>query len=387
MKIKELAKKYDEYIIKVRRHLHENAEPTWEEIKTTEFLDKELQSMGIKTQRFDKTGVVGFLEGGKPGKTIALRADIDALAIKEEADVPFKCTNGNMHACGHDAHAAMLLGAAKILTEIKDKLSGNVKFIFQPAEERCEGSRYLIKNGVLEGVDAIFGMHIWGNYEVGKFNAVAGPRLSSGDIFTIKIKGKSAHGSQPHLGSDAIVAAASVIMNIQSLVSRIYDPMEPTVVTIGTINGGKRFNIIANEVVLEGTTRTFSREIVASFEDDLRRIVESTCSIYDAEGSLDYIHSTTPIINDEKLSKIAENAAVKLYGKDTLSHYPMGMGCDDFALYTDHVPGVFGALGGGNKEIGAWFSNHDEKFVLDESAFHRGSAVMSQFVVDFLNEN
>lgn len=386
MKIKKLASKYEEYIINTRRYLHQNPEPTWQEYKTSDFIEEELKNMGISTKRFDKPGVVGILKGEKPEKTVALRADMDALPIKEETDLPFKSTNDCMHACGHDCHMAMILGAAKILSSIKDDLKGNVKFIFQPAEERCEGARYLIKKGVLDDVDAIFGMHIWGNFEAGKINIEPGPRLSSGDIFKIIVKGKSAHGSQPHLGADAIVASSAIIMNLQSIVSRLNDPMEPVVITVGAIKGGNRFNIIPKEVVLEGTTRAFNPEIRNNFEKIIRKIVKNTCDIYNTKGILEYIYSTSPVVNDQEISQIAQNSATKLFGKDVLAPYPKDTVCEDFALYCDHVPGAFASLGGGNKDKGLWYSNHDEKFDIDERALKIGAAVAAQFAVDFLTD-
>lgn len=389
MSIKELADQYESYIIEKRRYFHQHPELSWKEENTTNTIESELKAMGIETKRFEgKTGVVGLIHGGHPGKTVALREDIDALPIEEHADVPFRSLNkGVMHACGHDCHISMLLGAAKILTNIKDELHGNVKLIFQAAEETCHGAEYFVKQGVLDGVDAIIGMHIWGTLEAPKINVQPGGRMASCDNFKIVVKGVACHGSAPHLGTDAIAAAASIIMNLQTLVSRKNDPLNPLVISIGTIHGGDAFNILADNVVMEGTVRTFSRELRKNLENMMRSIIENTAKAMGAEATLEYYMYPGPIINDhDDLNRIARNAAVKLYGEENLAPLEKMTGSEDFAYYMEKVPGVFAFIGCRNPEIGATYSNHSDKFKVDESALHRGSAFYAQFAHDYLEE-
>ncbi len=386
MDIKDLAKQYEKYTIKIRRDIHENPEPSWQEYRTTELIEKELKSFKIETKRLKKTGIVGILKGKTEGKMVALRADIDALSIKENTNLSFKSNNCYMHACGHDCHTAMLLSAAKILSEIKDQINGTIKFIFQPAEETCVGAKVIIEeDNVLQGVDGIFGMHIWGKLQASKFNIEQGARMASADTFKIRIKGTASHGSTPHLGVDSIVAASAVVMNLQSIVSRNINPIEPVVITVGTIKGGDRFNIIASEVVMEGTTRAFSKEARKLLEGKMREVIQNTAKTYGAEGILEYEYCPAPLINDDRLADIAIKSAKKLYGEHSLVPMDKLTVSEDFTYYMDKVPGVFAFLGGGNKELGI-YENHNDKFMIDENSLNMGAALYAQFAIDFLNE-
>lgn len=389
MSIKKLAEKYNSYIIEKRRYFHQHPELSWKEENTTNVIEAELKTMGIETTRFEgKTGITGLIRGKYEGKTVALRADIDALPIEEHADVPFRSLNqGVMHACGHDCHASMLLGAAKILTEIKNELNGNVKLIFQAAEETCHGAEYYVEQGVLDDVDAIFGMHIWGSMDAPKINIQPGGRMASCDNFKIIVKGKACHGSAPHMGTDAIAASASIIMNLQTLVSRKNDPLNPLVISVCTIHGGNVFNIIADNVVMEGTVRTFSRELRKNLDVMMREMIETTAKTFGAKASLEYFRYPGPVINDcEELNRIAKNAAVQLYGEEGLVPLEKMTGSEDFAYYMEKVPGVFVYLGCLNPQIGATYSNHSDKFKVDESALSRGAAFYAQFAYDYLKE-
>ena len=233
VKVRKLAEKYKEQVIAWRREFHENPELSWEEVRTAERVREELVKMNIEVRRVANTGILGILKGDKPGKTVALRADMDALPIKEANDVSYKSKHeGVMHACGHDGHTAMLLGAAKILSQMKDKIEGTVIFLFQPAEELGEGASKMIEEGAIKGVDAILGIHLWADLASGKISLEPGPRMASTDRFKIVIRGKGGHGSMPHQGVDAIVVASAVVMNLQSIVSREIDPLETAVVTI-----------------------------------------------------------------------------------------------------------------------------------------------------------
>lgn len=386
MSIKELAEKYDGYIVEKRRYFHQHPELSWEETNTTDVIEAELKGMGIETKRYSKTGVTGVVRGGKPGRTIALRADIDALPIEEQADVPFRSLNpGKMHACGHDCHAAMLLGAAKILTEIRDELEGGVKLIFQPAEEAGNGAAYLVEEGVMDGVDAVMGMHIFGTVPAPKINAESGARMAAAGRFKITVRGVAAHGSAPHMGVDAIVAASSIVMNLQAYVSRLNDPLSPLVVTVGTFHGGDRFNIIPQTVVLEGTLRTYSLKTAKEARDVILKIAQQTAGAFGATAELEYEKFTDPVANDDALlNRIAQEAAVELYGPEALVPMEKLTGSEDFCYYMEKTPGFFAFLGCANPEIGAVYGNHSDKFKVDEDALHRGSAYYAQFARDYL---
>ena len=392
MDIRALAEKYEGYIIEQRRWFHAHPELSWEEFGTTDHIQEELEKMGLEVHRFEgRPGCTAMIYGGKavPGaKTVALRADIDALPVEEKTGLPFASENpGVMHACGHDNHMAMLLGAAKILCEVKDELEGNVKLLFQAAEETCFGAEYYVQQGVLDGVDAIYGQHIWAGLEAPYLNVQPGVRMASCDNFTITVEGSSTHGSTPHLGTDAIVAAASIIMNIQTYVSRNNDPLNPLVVTVGKIDGGQRFNILANKVVMEGTCRTFSRKTLETIDKDLERIAANTAAAFGASASLEYQHLTTPVINDhEDLNRIARNAVIKLYGEEGLGHLPTMMGSEDFAFFMEEVPGIFGFIGSRDPEQGYIYTNHHEKYSVPEEVLQRGAAMHAQFALDFLTE-
>lgn len=388
MDIKVLAEKYKDYIIEQGHIFHQIPELSLQEVETTKKLVEELESMGIEVITFpDFTGCIGTIKGGKPGKTIMLRADIDALPVEEHTDLPHASTNGNMHACGHDIHIAVQLGAAKILMELKEELSGTVKLLFQPAEEIAKGAKYIIEKGYLDGVDAVYGNHIWSGVEAGKFSLEGGERMASCDKFKIIVEGVSSHGSAPHLGHDALIAACSIAMNVQSYVSRRKDPLDAAVVTIGTIHGGQRWNILANHVEMEGTTRAFNRELRNSIEGELRTIIENTALALGVNAKLEYDYLTDPLINDsEELNKIVHDAAVKLYGEDVIQLMTKVTGAEDFSYLTTNIPGFYGFSGCYNPEIGAVHNNHSDMFIVDESTIHMSAALAAQFAYDFLNK-
>jgi len=387
MSISELAEQYDTFIIEKRRYYHQHPELSWKEDKTSDSIQSDLEAMGIETKRFSgRPGVLGVIRGSKPGKTVMLRADIDALPIEEHADVPFRSLNpGVMHACGHDCHIAMLLGAAKILSDIRQDLCGTVKLIFQAAEETCHGAEYYVEEGLLDGVDAIMGMHIWGTLDAPKINVEAGRRMASCDNFKITVRGKACHGSAPHMGTDAIVAAAAIINNLQTFVSRRNNPLNPLVISIGTIQGGNVFNVIADKVEMEGTIRTFSRELRKDIESIMQDMIENTAKGCGAEASLEYWQFPGPVINEhDDLNRIARNAVVQLYGEESLAPLEMTTGSEDFAYFMEKIPGVYAFIGALNPEIGATYGNHSDKFKVDECALHRGSAFYAQFAKDYL---
>ncbi len=385
---KDLSEKTESYIIERRRFYHSCPEPSLQEINTTIALKEDLENLGLAVNLFEGVqGLYADIKGGKPGKIVALRADIDALEIKEETGLSFASTNGNMHACGHDAHMAMLLGAAKMLCEVKDELKGTVRLIFQPAEEVAQGAAMIIKQGVMDGVSAVYGSHIWGNYDAPGISVEAGNRMAAPAVFKLKVEGLSAHGSAPNLGVDAIVAASAIILALQTYVSRINDPINPLVLTVGTIKGGSRFNVIANLVEMEGTIRTFSKKVREESYEILANIVESTAKAYGAKATLELDWLAEAVINDkENVLKIAQNAVVKMYGEEYLTHLDTMMGSEDFSEYMALADGVFAFVGSRNPQKGKIYTNHHEEYDIDEDVLKRGSALYAQFAYDYLNE-
>lgn len=386
MSVKELANKYKQYIIDRRREFHMNPEASLEEFVTSKRVKEELKKIGIPYVEIAGTGVIATIKGSKEGKTVALRADMDALQVQECNKVDYKSTkDGLMHACGHDGHTAMLLGAAQILNEIKENINGTVKLFFQPGEEVALGARKMIEEGAMDGVDGVFGIHLWADVPVGKVNIEVGPRMASADIFKIKIKGKGGHGSLPHQGVDAVVAASSVVMDLQSIVSREISPLESAVVSVGSFHSGTRFNVIASEAVLEGTTRCFNPEIRKNFPEMLERVVKNTTASYRAEAEIQYTLGTPPLINEESCTIIAQNSVEKLIGKEGLIHLEKVTGGEDFAFFMEKAPGALAFVGVRNEEKEANYPHHHEKFNIDEDGLEIGSALYAQFAMDFLS--
>lgn len=389
MFFKEEAASLQPYIQDQRRWLHQHPELSFAEKNTTKHIAEELERMGVDVQLFDDyCGCIGIINGSKPGKTVLLRGDIDALQILEDNNLDYKSQNvGVMHACGHDCHTAMLLGAAKLLSANRDRLAGTVKLLFQAAEECGHGSIYYIENGCLNDVDAAFAIHVMNELPEGVFSIEDGPRMASCTNFTLTVHGVSAHGSTPHLGRDAIVAASSIIMNIQTLVSRFNNPLNPFVVTIGSVKAGKQFNIISDNVELTGTIRCFDRTLY----DDAPQMLENMArGLADAMGcsiSLDVDTRELAATNAyPKLTAVVRNAAVKLYGEEALAPMKQKMGSEDFAFIMEKVPAVLGFIGYHNDECGAVEPLHSCNFFLNDSFLHRGAALHAQFAYDFLME-
>ena len=390
MDIKEKAENIKDYIIEMRRHFHQNPELSPEEFETTKKIVNELEKMGIEVSTFKDglTGCIGTIKGAKEGKTLLLRADIDALSVHEKTNLEFASrVDGKMHACGHDCHAAMLLGVAKILSEMKDKFSGNIKLFFQAAEEIGLGAKLSIEQGVMDNVDACYGVHVTPRFESPKINMQYGERMAATDVFKLTVEGTSSHGSSPHLGHDAIVASAAIITALQTIVSRINNPLKPAVVTIGTIKGGQRFNIIANEVIMEGNVRTFDEIFRKEIETHIREIAESVAKAHSCTAKLEYRYGTGVVLNkDKNLVDIAQNAVKKLYGEDSLVEMEKITGGEDFSLLMEKAPGIFGYIGTRNTKVpGSEKINHHECFTVDEDALIRGTAVAAQFALDYLN--
>ena len=371
-----------------RRYLHRHAELPYQEHQTTAYLVSKLTDLGILVQTFpDYTGCIAVIRGEKPGRTVLLRADIDALPITEESGVPFASENpGVMHACGHDCHTAMLLGAAQVLWNIRDSLHGTVKLLFQMGEEIGRKSEEYVKRGVLEGADAIFGMHVWPTMDTGTYNFEDGERMACSDRFTIRIHGLAAHGSAPHLGHDAVLAGAAAVMALQSIPSRQKSPLDALVVTVGIMNGGTKQNILADSLELVGTVRAFNREFRNSMPDRIREVVENTVKAYGCTADCDYYFGPSPLINDDpELVRIARNAAAAVIGNEGFRKVQKTTGAEDFSVFTESIPGVYGYLGIRNPAKGIECTNHHPAFTVDEDVLVQGTEIYIRFAHDYLN--
>ena len=381
MDFRELAKQVNDEVVAFRHDLHMHPEASMQEFRTTDRIAEELDKLGIPYRRFEPTGLIGVIEGGKPGKTIALRADIDALSITEKTGLPFQSQNeGFMHACGHDTHAAMLLGAAKVLNRIKDELPGTVRLLFQPAEELACGAKAVIKQGALDGVDFIFGIHIAGQAPVGCIAYCPGASASAADMFKITVKGKAGHGAMPDTAVDATVAAAAIVMNLQTMVSREFPPTQPVVVTVGKLVSGSRFNIVSGEAVLEGTGRSYDVEIHHKMPEVMTRIAKETAAAFRCEAEVEYNMMTEVLVNDADMLEIVKGAAKKAADDEKLivEMKPM-MGAEDFAEYTVLTKAAFATVGAGGQ-----FPNHSDHVVFDEDSFRTGGALHCQVAYDYL---
>lgn len=386
MRTKELAKKYKDYVISMRREFHRFPEASLEEHRTSKRIKEELEKFGINAEIVADTGVVATISGKNKGKTVALRGDIDALSVTETTNISYSSTiPGLMHACGHDTHAAMLLGAAKILKDMEDELNGNIKLIFQPGEEVARGALKMVNCGVLNDVDNIFGMHISSDIPSGRVSADAGPRCASADIFSIKVMGKGGHGARPDQCVDAVVVASAIVMNLQSIVSREFSPLEPVVLTVGSIVSGSRFNVIAQTATLEGTTRCYNLSIRENFPKIIERVAKSTAKAYRATAEVTYTFGVGPTINNSTYSELAKNSAAKLIGESNLFYSAPSTGGEDFSEFSNRVPGVMVSLGARNEEKGIIYPHHHEKFDVDEDVFEIGSALYAQYAIDYLN--
>ena len=378
-----------------RRHIHENPELSNEENETSKFVESNLKKFGLKpVNGVANTGVVALLVGGKPGPTIAVRADMDALPIEEETGLKFASKNkGVMHACGHDFHTSILLGVAKLLNEVKEELPGKVKFIFQPAEEapsgQMVGARLMVKEGVLNSpdVEAIFGLHVASELEVGKLGYVAGPFMASSDLFKITIHGKRSHGAYPWKGIDAILVASEVVTALQSVVSRRIDARKPVVVTVGKIIGGENFNIIADEVVLEGTVRTLDPEAHEQVPVIMEEILKGITSAHGASYELSYTRGAPVTVNDPELTSQSISSLESAAGENSVIVGNPTMGAEDFAWFANEVPGFYFDLGVRNEEENKIYGVHTAFFNPDEDALELGVRAMSQVIVDYLTRN
>lgn len=367
--------------IELRREIHRYPEPGFEEERTAALIERELSALGIKYRRIAKTAVVGVIDGAKPGRVAGLRADMDCLTLTERSGESFASERpGLMHACGHDAHTAMLLGAARVLQASREALSGKTVLLFQPAEEGPGGALPMIAEGALENphVDAVTMLHVDTRLETGTIGVSGGPVNAAADEFHITITGQGGHGSAPHMAADAIPAAAAAVLALQNIAARETDPLKSVVVTVGTIEGGYRNNIIADRVFMTGTFRSQEQEIRDGLEARARRILEGIASAYNVKADIKVIYGYPAVINDRPLAEaFAERMSRR--GCVQVVSPPPTMGGEDFAYFAQRVPGVMVRLGIRNEAKGCIYSAHSPEFKVDEDALAHGIATLVEF--------
>lgn len=373
-------------IIQWRRDFHRYPEVAFEELKTSSVIRDFLESLGMPVITFAKTGLRGVLEGKPGGRTVALRADIDALPLKEEGDKEYISQNPEAaHACGHDGHMAILMGVAKLLSQRTDSFQGKVVFLFQPSEERIPGgAKQMIEEGALEDVNAIFGLHLWQPLPTGCVGIVKGAMMAQPDKFSIIVKGKGGHGSMPHQTVDPILVASHLVVNIQSIVSRNIDPLKPAVVSFGTVNGGTIYNIIPSEVNLTGTVRSFDSSIQSLAEERLKEITETTCKAFGATAEFQYEKGYPPLVNDEAMVDFFLEVAGETLGEEKIKAIDPVMGGEDFAYFLQKIPGAFFFFGMGN---GMEFPHHHPAFDIDENALPQATLLMTRLALEYLQRN
>ena len=385
IEIKKLVQQHKDLIINTRRDLHRIPEPAYTEEKTSVYVAEYLRKEDLEVQTgIAQTGVVALMKRAGPGRTLMIRADMDALPISEETGLPFASTHGGaMHACGHDAHMAMVLGAATILNKVKDTLNGNIKFLFQPAEEGPGGAKAMIEAGVMKNprVDHSIGCHVWPAVPEGTIGVKAGALMAAMDRFDIRIVGKGGHGAMPHLCVDALEVGSQVVNALQRIASRQMDPLNPTVVTIGSFHAGTSFNVIPGEAELSGTTRTFERAIWNSWPERIEKIVRGVCQSMGADYELKYAQGYPPLFNDESMAEVVRRCAGEVVGEDQVIEPEPTMGGEDMAFYLEKSKGCFFFLGVGRQGSAPL---HNPKFDLNENVLLIGAEIYCRVALELL---
>jgi amidohydrolase len=387
-KIKDAIANYSDELTALRRKLHSEPELSFEEVKTTAFVCAYLDELGISYRKTEPTGVIAEIKGIAGGKTVALRGDMDALSVEQlNTHVPYASKiDGKMHACGHDAHTSMLLIAAKALSNVKDELPGNVRLLFQPAEEIAQGAKAMVDQGAMDGVDNVFGIHIWSQMPTHKVSCTPGPSFAAADIFKVHFTGKGGHGAIPQDCIDAALVASSFVMNVQTVVSRTIDPQQAAVLTVGKMEVGTRFNIIAENALIEGTVRTFNQDVRDHIETSISQYAKSVADIYGATAEVEYIRGTQPVVNDEESALLVQQVAANAFGPDVVFDEKPTMGAEDFSFFLDKAPGSFALVGSGNPEKDTEWSHHHGNFDIDEDALTTGAELYAQYAWSYLNK-
>lgn len=385
-KISKEAAEIKPQLVEWRRDFHRHPERSFEEHRTAGIVADALEKMNIKVERgVGGTGVVGFLKGKLAGPTIALRADMDAIAVTELSDKEYVSVNkGVMHGCGHDGHTASLLGAAMLLSRLSDELKCNVKFIFQPAEEAVPGGAApMIKAGCLDGVEAIFGGHFNSPLTVGQAKCHEGLSLASITLFEIEINGKGVHCSYPHLGIDTIMVAAHLLINLQTFVSRQTDPLLPKALSVCQIHGGEHFAATPQTVLLRGAFLVITDEQRSFLEEEIERKAKSTCEMFGAQYKISYQHGSPALVNNKNMAGYARSIISDLLGPDSLKEIPPTLGWEDFAEYLHKIPGAFYFIGACNPEKEIIYPHHHPKFDLDEDALVIMTSIHSLIALNY----
>lgn len=360
-----------EEIVSLRRHFHENPELSFQEVETPKFIAEYHRKLGHEVrEHVGGRGVVAILKGKKPGKTVALRADFDALPIQDEKDVPYKSkVDGVMHACGHDGHTASLLGLAKALNSLQDELAGTIVFIHQHAEELAPGGAIaMIKDGCLDGVDFIFGTHLWATEPVGKIQYKTGPIMAASDRFAITIQGQGGHGAKPHETKDSIVVGAQLVLALQQIVSRRVSPMNSAVVSVGSFDAKNAFNVIADSIKIVGTARSFDEKVQNILEKEIKRIVEGVCLSADVTGEVKYERGYPALVNHHEEALQVATLAKEIPGVVQVEDMIPQMGGEDFSYYLHHVKGAYFFTGAKNPAWEKAYPHHHPKFDIDEKS-------------------
>ena len=358
-------------MVEIRRDLHQNPELGFEEVRTPKLIAEYLTELGLEVRtEVGGRGVVGTLRGGKPGKTVALRADFDALPIQDEKEVPYKSQVPNkMHACGHDGHTATLLGVATVLAKHRDELEGNVVFIHQHAEEIAPGgAKPMVEDGCLDGVDVIFGAHLSSITPLGQIGYREGYKSAAADSFKITINGKGGHGASPHQTVDPVVTASQLVINLQQIVSRNVDPIKSAVLTVGSIHSGKAGNVIPDSATINGTIRSYDPEVRDLLEERLKHIAETTCALTGATCEVQYSRGYDALWNHPKETRYLRDIAKEVVGEENVIETPPGMGAEDFTYYIQKVPGTFFNVGAKLDDPSRVFPHHHPRFDFDEKA-------------------
>lgn len=387
-RLKERIDEMKDWLVEIRRTIHMHPELGFEEIETSKLVSEWLERFGLQVKRgLAKTGVVGLLESKKPGKTVAVRADMDALPIEEVTQVPYASRiRGKMHACGHDAHVAILLGVAKFFSSIPDQVKGNIKWIFQPAEEGGGGGRVMADEGALENpkVDAIFGAHVFPFLPMGKVGVNERVGMAAADRFTLRIIGKGGHAASPHVARDPILAAGHFITQIHTIVSRNINPLESGVVTIGKVHGGTAFNIIPDEVELLGTVRSLDPQVREELKSRIEQVIQGIVRSFGMDYRFDFEYGYPVLVNDQGMSKLVALACSKGIGKENVEVLKPSMGSEDFAYYLEKVPGAYFRLGCRNEEKGIIHPYHSSLFNIDEAVLPFGVEMFVRIIDQYL---
>ena len=386
--VKEKIAGMKDWLIETRRTLHMNPELGFEEVETAKLVAGYLEKFGLQVKTgMAKTGVIGLLKGGKPGKTVAIRADMDALPIEEANQVPYRSkVKGKMHACGHDGHVTILLGVARLFSSMRNQVQGNIKWIFQPAEEGGGGGRVLTEEGVLENpkVDAIFGAHLFPDLKIGKVGIHEKEGLAATDRFVIKMIGRGAHGAYPHLSRDPILAAGHLITQIHSIVSRNINPLDSAVVTIGKVSGGTAFNIIPDETEILGTVRSLNQKVREELKSRMEQVTQGVAKSFGVDAHFDFQYGYPALVNDPEMSRLVAAACAKGIGNENVEFIRPSMGGEDFAYYLEKVPGSFFRLGCRNEAKGIVNPFHSSRFDIDEDVLPFGVEMFARIIDEYL---